>query len=313
MPLTVELVDTITQGFLGALDVGAVSLSRFALPILAVCATISFYRDYGALVMQGGAALGDALASVVLIFVGIGGYYWFLVNLLPLSTAALATVVEWGLTPGGGSLTADLIRKPSIILDVGFKAAGGIAEFDTWFKAIKSTVKMASNPTDLLTWWFIVLSFLAITAHHMMMLIEYQLAVMCTAVLLPWGVWRSTAGVAEFALGWLTGGLIRALVGTAMVGIALPLFSLLQVEDKGFFTLYENLVLVGGSFVFMVLCLVIPARAARMAGQASLGLTGSTLMSGAMTLGRFATMGANLARTGAGVIRGTSSLLGGRA
>jgi type IV secretory pathway TrbL component len=310
MPLGLGLVDDITTGFLTAMETGGTALAHFAIPLLAVTATISFYREYGLIVMQGG-DLGDALASFLLIVLGIGGYFYLLTFLFPLATAALATVVQWGLAPGGGGLTPDLIRKPSFILEVGLKAAGGVAEFDTWFKAIKSTVKMASHPGDLLAWWAIVLSFMAITGHQMMLVIEYQLAVMCAVVLIPWGLWRSTSGVAEFALGWLTGGLIRALVGTAMVGIALPLFTLLKVEETGFFTLYETVLLVVGSFLFMLLCFVIPSRAARMAGHASLGLTGSTLVAGAMTLGRFGTMAGGLTRA-VSSIRGNSALLGGK-
>ena len=71
----------------------------------------------------------------------------------------------------------------------------------------------------------------------MMMLIEYHLAVMLASVLIPWGIWRLTAGIAEFSLGWLTGSLIRALVSSAMVGIATPLFALLNqpVPGTGFY------------------------------------------------------------------------------
>ena len=45
-----------------------------------------------------------------------------------------------------------------------------------------------------------------------------------------------------------------------------------------------------GSFIFLVLAVWVPARAATMAGRASLGLTGSTIISTAMTLGRFGMM-----------------------
>jgi type IV secretory pathway TrbL component len=70
------------------------------------------------------------------------------------------------------------------------------------------------------------------------------LAVMLASVLIPWGIWRLTAGIAEFSLGWLTGSLIRALVSSAMVGIATPLFDLLNqpVPGTGFFHIPSFLV-----------------------------------------------------------------------
>jgi type IV secretory pathway TrbL component len=138
----------------------------------------------------------------------------------------------------------------------------------------------------------------------MMMLIEYHLAVMLASVLIPWGIWRMTSGVAEFSLGWLTGGLIRALVSSAMIGIATPLFALLNrpVPGIGFFGMAQTVILMGASLIYLVLCWVIPAQAARMAGHASLGLTGSTLLHAAMTTARFGMMASGAGSTAARVI-----------
>jgi type IV secretory pathway TrbL component len=184
------------------------------------------------------------------------------------------------------------------------QAAKPIADFDTWFRAIQSTVHLAAHPSDLIAYWGIILSFAGITLHTMMMLIEYHLAVMLASVLIPWGIWRLTSGIAEFSLGWLTGSLIRALVSSAMVGIATPLFPLLAapVPSTGFFTFTQTFVLLVGSFIYLILCWVIPAQAARLAGQASLGLTGSTLMSAAMGVARFSLMATGLANTASRVI-----------
>jgi type IV secretion system protein TrbL len=144
-----------------------------------------------------------------------------------------------------------------------------------------------------------VLSFIAITAHHMMMMIEYNLAVMLATVLVPWGIWRASAGIAEFGLGWLTGSLIRALVSSALIGIATPTFALLNrpIPGTGYYTLSQTFILLGGAIIYLVLAWVIPANAARMAGQASLGLTGSTLMAAAMTTARFGMMAAGIGST----------------
>ena len=97
-----------------------------------------------------------------------------------------------------------------------------MADQASWFERIWASVKMVNKPGELVAYWFVVLAFLAITTHHMMMLIEYHLAVMCAAVLIPWGVWSATSSVGDFAVGWLTGGFIWALVRTAMLGIPCP-------------------------------------------------------------------------------------------
>src|SRR5216683_4621082 len=270
------LIDAITAGFLGAIDAGQQALAVFAIPILAVCALISWYREYAATVMSSGAGMGDALAH-----------------------AAWNTVFYWGWLGAGGALYSAQLTQPSFIFEAGMKAAKPIADFDTWFRAAYSAVRLVANPTDLIAYWLIVASFAGITLHTMMMLIEFHLAVMLASVLIPWGIWRMTAGLAEFSLGWLTGGLIRALVSSAMVGIATPLFDLLNqpMPSTGYFSVPQTLLLLCCSLIYLILCWTIPSLASRLAGQASLGLTGSTLTSAAMGLARFSLMATGMANT----------------
>jgi len=293
------LIDAITAGFLGAIDAGQQALAVFALPILAICALISYYREYSATVMSSGAGTGDALAHALLLIFAAGCYLFLLTYLFPLATAALDTVFYWGLLGSGSDLSGAALRAPSFIFETGLKAARPIADFDTWFRAAYSTIKLAAHPGDLIAYWAIILSFLGVTLHVAMMLVEFYLALMLASVLIPWGIWRVTSGVAEFSLGWLTGTLIRALVTSALVGIATSTFEFLAqpVPSAGFFTLPETFRLVAGSFLYLIFCWVIPVQAARLAGQASLGLTGSTLLHAGMTGARFGLMVSSLTST----------------
>jgi type IV secretory pathway TrbL component len=72
-----------------------------------------------------------------------------------------------------------------------------------------------------------------IALHLMMTIIEFHLAVMAATVLLPWGVLQPTAFFAEFSLGWVTGGLVRVLLTSAMIGIATPLFASVKLTTVG--------------------------------------------------------------------------------
>ena len=289
------LIDNITGSFLGALDVGQQALAVFALPILAICALISYYREYSSTVMSSGAGLGDYLAHALLLIFATGCYMFVLLQLFAIAQAALDAVFFWGLLGAGGGTSAAQLSHPSFIFEAGLKAAKPIADFDTWFRAAYSTVRLVANPFDLISYWLILASFAGITLHTMMMLIEFHLAVMLASVLIPWGIWRMTAGLAEFSLGWLTGSLIRALVTSAMVGIATPLFELLNqpLPVTGYFSFPQTFLLLCSSVMYLILCWTIPALAARLAGQASLGLTASTLTSAAMGVARF-----SLAATG---------------
>jgi type IV secretion system protein TrbL len=298
--ITTDLIDEITAAFLAALQLGGQNLGVYSLAILSLCATIAYYKEYAMVVMHG-TGLGDALAGLLVYVMGVMGYYYLMVNLFPVAQAALATAIQWGLAGTGGTiLTAEMITKPSFIMQEGLKAAYPAAEQASWFQRIWASVKMLNHPGELVAYWFVVLAFLAITAHHMMMLIEYHLSVMCGAVLIPWGLWSATSSVGEFAVGWLTGGFIRALVSTAMLGIALPLFGVLNRPAEGFITLYNTVMLVGGAFIFAVLAWVIPARAASIASRGmSLAIHGGTVTAAAMTFARFGMMaqGAGAAAT----------------
>ena len=95
--------------------------------------------------------------------------------------------------------------------------------------------------------------------------------------------------LAEFCIGWVTGGLIRILVTGAVVGISVPLFTLVQLNTTGGGdpTFYSSLVVALVSAIFAMLAWIIPGRAAAIAGRGvSLVLTGSTIMSSAASAAR---------------------------
>ena len=149
------LIDQITAGFLGAIDAGQQALAVFALPILAVCALISYYREYSATVMSSGAGTGEALAHALTIIFAAGCYMFVLLKLFDIAQAALNTVFYWGLLGAGGTVTSADLTAPSFIFEAGMKAAKPIADFDTWFRAVYSTVRLVANPTDLISYWLI--------------------------------------------------------------------------------------------------------------------------------------------------------------
>src|SRR5437870_154673 len=128
------LIDAITAGFLGAIDAGQQALAVFALPILAICAPISYYREYSATVMGSGAGLVDFLAHALLLVFAAGGYMFVLLRLFGIAQAALDTVFFGALLGAGGGVSSGQLSQPSFIFEAGMKAAKPIADFDTWFR-----------------------------------------------------------------------------------------------------------------------------------------------------------------------------------
>src|SRR5215831_11376933 len=98
----------------------------------------------------------------------------------------------------------------------------------------------------------------------MMTILEFNLAAMVAAVLLPWGVFPALAFFSEFVIAWLTGTLVRVLLTAAMVGLGLPLFRTLQftLSSGGDPTFYSGVLVGGSALLFATLAWVLPARAA---------------------------------------------------
>ena len=282
------IFDTITTTFVGAFQSGTATLAQYSLPLLAIFATIAFYLQLGPLLASGGVGAGDAIASTLLTILKIGVFYWLLVRLAPLTTAAFQTFLQWGAAPGDGGLSEAAFLTPSKVVDVGFAI---VTPIRTYTDRLLNWAAVWSWPTLLtyvLAYYLILLAFAGIALHLMMTIIEFHLAVMAATVLLPWGGLPPTAFFAEFSIGWVTGGLVRILLTAAMVGIALPLFASIKVTTIGPDpTLYTALLAGLSAGVFLVLSWVIPARAAAIAGRGvSLALHGGTIVSAAASGGR---------------------------
>jgi type IV secretion system protein TrbL len=142
----------------------------------------------------------------------------------------------------------------------------------------------------------------------MMVIIEFHASVMISTVLLPFAVFTHTAFFGEFALGWLTGCLVRTFVTAAVMAIAVPLFELLGVATTpgGDPTFYSAVVTALTSVVFAILSWAIPGRAATIAGRGmALGVHGGTLVSSMAGSARTVVMAASM-------VRGVSMMLPGR-
>jgi type IV secretory pathway TrbL component len=304
------LIDQITAGFLGALRAGGSNLAVYSIPILSLAFLIGYAREFGPKLMLHHGSVADAIAGPLLFMIVAGLYYFVLINLFWLGQQVLTLAFHWGLSVSGQALSVDILEKPSFIMTIGMQAAAPIAAFSNWWDTMASVVKLSTSPMHSLSFAAILAGFLAVMLHHVMMLIEFHLAVLLGAVLIPWGLWSATQSLAEFSVGWLQGGAVRALVSTTMLGIALPLFPLLQQTSGGsgwdlkIWVVPEALGLAVGAVLFAVLCWQIPKRAAMIAGRGvALGLHGGELMSIATGPARFALMGQ-------GVVRGFSHLLG---
>src|SRR5216684_3458000 len=68
--MNATILDTITAAFVGALHTGQGALAQYALPLLAILATIAFYLQLGPLVAGGGVSAATFLAPSKVLDVG---------------------------------------------------------------------------------------------------------------------------------------------------------------------------------------------------------------------------------------------------
>jgi type IV secretory pathway TrbL component len=283
-----SFLDGVTHAFVAALQGGLSTLSGYSIPLLAVFSVMAFYTQTWPLLASGSAGVGDALAATLLTMVKFGVFFWILVNLSAMTTAALDTFFQWGLAPGG-SLSLGTFQQPSAIINLGFATAKPLLDFhSSWIDRLVPTFALTLWGYSL-AYWVVVVSFFAVALHLVMVVIEFYMAVMFAAVLIPWGVVSVTAFFTEFSIGWVTGGLVRIMTTAAMIGIAQPLFSemLVKTTPGGDPTFYGSLALGLGSLMYAILSWVVPGRAANIAGRGvSLALTASTVLSSAAGAGR---------------------------
>lgn len=301
------LLDAITRGFIAALGTGFQVLASYSLPLLAVLAVIHFYMTMGQSVASGGHA-GDALAEACLLIIRIGIFYWVCTNLWPMAQAGLHTFTQWGAAAGGGGFNYADFLSPSRVWEMGWVIAQPIDAFI----ARHSGMRLLWNAPDLLFYWVakftIVVAFWFAALAVLLTVIEFFLAVVCGAVLIPWGILSATASLCEFALSWIVGGCIRSLLTALIMAIGVTMqqqMPLTMVEGDP--TIFGSATLAGGACVLAVLIWNVPKRAAMVAGRgAALGLGADTLTSAANTGWRTAVYG--VSQVG-GVIRGVSQML----
>jgi P-type conjugative transfer protein TrbL len=267
------ILDTIVAAFAAAIDGGFVILAASSIALLTVFGIIYFYTHFPAVVM-GGAHVGDALASLLWTVLRIGVFYYLVYHLYGLTFAAFLTFIQWGLAgTGGQTLTVDDMLHPSRIIDAGFAAAYPIQQFiDAYGSGISGAVNRTLHfwtvDTYLAVYWLVVLAFAFVAVAMILTLIEFKLAVMVSAVLLPWGVLTPVAFMSELSIAWITASLVRVMLTTAIVALGVPLFALFtpNLTPGGDPTQYSSIVMVLTAIIFAILAWVVPQRAGDGAG-----------------------------------------------
>ena len=300
-------LDTIVGAYVAALQSGTATLASYSLPILGFCGIVAWCSSLWPALFEG----GHGLATGLMLALRIGIFYWISTSLAAMTLAAFQTFLQWGTAPSGGTFSAATFMSPSSMVDFGFIAARPIQEFLMHFKGMSALWNFPTIVVYMIAFWLVVLAFALIAFHLIITIIEFHIAVMAGAVLIPWGALSQTAFLCEFSISFITAGLIRILLTAGIMSIGIPLFSTLALTTTpgGDPTLYSAIVFALTAIIFAILAWHIPSRAAAIGGRGmALGLTGGILLphSGVRAV---MTAGSALVGVGGQAVRGVSRML----
>jgi len=274
------LIDKVVGGFLSAIQAGTLAVAPYGIGALGVLALIAYGTRQWPLVMSSGAGLGDALAGFLLLVLGLGITLWMLTKIIPMGDALYQAALTIGLTAAGSQVTVDQLRSPSFLLSMHKIVTKPL---ETFILAHTGWSVMWNGPT-MLSFWLaelaIYCTFVGIALHVALIQIEFYLAILSAAVLLPCVVMTSSTFLGEWVVGWVLGCTTRVFLISAVAAVGVLLFQGLAVAPGAGAgadpTWVEALGVVAGSVLFGVLAWVIPGRAANLVGS-GLGLSGSLI------------------------------------
>ena len=297
------LIDTVVGAFLSAIDGALVNVAPYGFGLLGVLAAIAFYFRYMPYVSSTGAGLGDALAGLILLMLGIGITMWIVQKIIPMGDALYQAAVTIGLNATGSTVEASQLRNPSFILEKHKEVTKPIEAYILnhvyGFAAIK-------NIGSVLSFWFaemgIYVIFLGIAVHVAMIVIEFYFSLVAASVLLPCVLFSPSTFLGEWAVGWVLGNTVRVMMVTLVVGIAVPSFDLLiPTATTNDLKWVEVFGVLAATLLFGAMAWTVPGKAANLVGH-GLSLSASTVMGAAASSMRGVMVAQN-------AIRGASRLL----
>jgi type IV secretion system protein TrbL len=143
-------------------------------------------------------ALEDFLRKVLVI-----GFFIFVVTELPLLFRALAEgFTQVGLKAGGGAIDLSAFWDPSRIAGFGIAATEPIFTQVRSFSGFREAIaNLPNNLLLLVVALIVILAFFAVAIQVFVTILEFYLVAVLGLILIPFGVFRPTAGFAEGVFG----------------------------------------------------------------------------------------------------------------
>lgn len=264
---------------------------------------------------------GDGIGGLLFKVLSLLAIIWFLRVWPEVSLAFLEMMVHAGIQIGGGTLTVRDFLNPSAVMQHGMETIGVVFTSLTTAMGFSGVMRLPELFILGLASFGIWLCYFVLAAQVFVRVLIFYLSSAVVVFLLPFGVWRPTAFMAEKAFALVIGTGISLAVLAVVTSMTLPF--LVTMKFKGDPNLWQAFNLMSISGLMGILAWKAPEVAAGiMSGAPSLSAT--TLAHGAVsmaaTVGTAGAAGSSLARAAVGMTQqavkagaavGTAARLGG--
>lgn len=256
-----------------------------------------------------GEIITDSLRKILKI-----GFFMLLIFEFPIiHKAILDTMINAGLTAGGGNMKVHVFTDPSLIISYGLQVVQAVLSSPS-----KSLVDQFMTAVSLqgivilLAALILFLCYVIIAAQVVVTLIEFYLLSVVAVFFLPFSLFRHTAFLGEKSIGMIVGYGVKLLVLAFILSVVSPVLMNLELLEPGVVTDYGNVLAAAGTAILiLMLTWNVPSVAASfLTGGPSLtaGSMASATMAGAAAggLSTFAAVKA-LRTAAAGTVAGTAA------
>jgi len=156
----------------------------------------------------------------------VGAFAFILNSFSTLADIIFRSLVQAGLTAGGGTLTAADLLKPGRLAGTGFSAAWPLLQqvsqlmgFTTFFDNVLTIAVL------LFAWAIVIITFFILAVQMFVTIIEFKLTSLAGFILVPFSLWNRTSFLAERVLGNVVSSGIKVMVLAVIIGIGSNFFT----------------------------------------------------------------------------------------
>ena len=212
------ILTQLLQAFLTVFNGGWTSLRPSAMSLFGILVGIELTLSGLWWAMSG----NDAIKSLIQKLLVIGLFFFFIQQWQTVTTTTLQSFARAGATAGGGNLTA--LSDPSAVVAEGLNAIQPLSDkVDALTQGTWTALKNLGTIMQLgLAMIGILFSFFLLGIQCFLVYVEFYIVAILSLILLPFGVFRHTAFLAEKAFGAVLAHGVKLMVLAFVVAIALP-------------------------------------------------------------------------------------------